>query len=112
MTNATIGTITQNNMMTSNDLMYNTLYAIPTPTTAPTVTSLVDNGMPKRLAKNSELVAEIKIIMTIFTVMYSCGIMPELIVFTTSPPPRTAPVKTPTEQMSNACQAFWMAPAP
>lgn len=65
---------------------------IPTPTTAPTVTSLVDKGMPKRLAKNNELVAEIKIMMTTFTVIYSWGIMPELIVLTTSPPPNTAPL--------------------
>ncbi len=38
--------------------------------------------MPKRLAKNNELVAEIKIMMTTFTVIYSWGIMPELIVLT------------------------------
>ena len=43
---ATIGTMTQNETMTSKDLTYKTWYATPTPTTDPTVTSLVESGMP------------------------------------------------------------------
>lgn len=99
---ATIGTMTQNETMTSKDLTYKTWYATPTPTTDPTVTSLVESGMPSTFAIKSDSAADPIIMQTISSEITRSGMMPELIVFTTFPPPMTAPERTPAAQIRRA----------
>ena len=94
--------MTQNATITKMDFTNNTLYATATPTTAPTVTSLVDKGIAMRFAMKSDSAAEPMIIQTISSVMTDSGIIPELIVLTTSPPPITEPAKIPTAQKLSA----------
>lgn len=110
--NATNGTSTQKITMTKRCCKNNTLYATPTPTIAPTVTSLVDSGMPSTFAVNNDSAADPIIMQTMVSVMVCSGMIPPLIVLTTSPPPITAPDRTPAAQMISAYVFFLTAPDP
>lgn len=85
---------------------------MPTPTTEPTVTSLVDSGIPSKFAIKSVNVAPNKIMTVNWIVMSDAGIIPVPIVFITAPPPMAAPKKMPSALMNKASRRHFTAPEP